>query len=361
MSRTESVSKPQISFSLDIAGLVHRFLPQGTMHGTQPAKFYMTKRFILYFVSFLFLVSCTPAVQTAVAQSFPTAANNVSFLTYTPETTTVPVTPSPTATQIACDLLKDDFCITEGHFIFQNPIFRPGNSFVDTTYPYGSTQNGLREPHHGVEFLNKFGTPVHAASDGVVQFAGPDKEAVYSPWKDFYGNVVVIRHTNEMYTLYAHLSKINVKVGEEVKAGDQIGEVGQSGVATGSHLHFEVRRSSDGTDYFSTQNPNLWLIPNKDESGNPLGAISFAIKDQSGEFRFVEFTARYYPDKNGPKLKSHYLVTYAIDMMLLDENAALGDLPSGYYYIALKYNGHLYERWVEVKSGKLTQVVFIVK
>ena len=44
-----------------------------------------------------------------------------------------------------------------------------------------------------------------------------------------------------------------------------------------------------------------------------------------------------------------------------DENAALGDLPPGYYRIALKSNGRLYERWVEVESGELTQVVFVVK
>jgi len=316
-----------------------------------------------YFLVFIFFItSCTPAVQTAVAQSLPTAASNASFLTYTPEpATAIPVTPSPTATPISCNPLTVDFCITDGHFIFKNPIFLPGNTFVDTTYPYGSTQNGQREPHHGVELLNKFGTPVHAAGDGVVQFAGPDKEAIYSPWKNFYGNVIVIRHADELYTLYAHLSQIDVKAGDEVKAGDQIGEVGQSGVATGSHLHFEVRRGGDGTDYFSTQNPELWLIPNDDESGNPLGVISFAIKDQNGEFQFAEFTARYYLDKNGPKLKSHYITTYAKDMMLLDENAALGDLPPGYYYIALKYNGHLYERWVEVESGRLTQVVFAEK
>jgi len=48
-------------------------------------------------------------------------------------------------------------------------------------------------------------------------------------------------------------------------------------------------------------------------------------------------------------------------MMTGDENAALGDLPAGDYRIALKYNGQLYERWVEVESGKLTQVVLVVK
>ena len=276
-----------------------------------------------------------------------------------PASTLLP--PSSTATQSPCDPFVVDFCITDGHFIFQNPIHSPDNTFVDTTYRYGSTQNESREPHHGVEFLNKFGTPVHAAGDGVVQFAGTDNDRAYSPWKDFYGSVVVIHHANEMYTLYAHLSKIDVEVGDEIEAGDQIGEVGQSGVATGSHLHFEVRRGGDGTDYFSTQNPELWVEPNKGENGEALGAISFSVEDQDGRFQFVEFTARYFLDKNGPKIKSHYITTYAKDMMYLDENAGLGDLPPGYYYVALKHNGHLYERWVEVESGKLTQVVVVVK
>jgi len=321
----------------------------------------MKKQYILFLISILFISSCAPAVQTAVAQSLPTETSNITFLTNTPEPTETAIVPSPTATQVVCDPLKEDFCIGDGHFIFQNPIFLPGNTFVDTTYRYGSTQESKRDPHHGVEFLNKFGTPVHAAGDGVVQFAGPDNEAVYSPWKDFYGNVIVIRHADEMYTLYAHLSKIDVKEGDVVKAGDMIGEVGQSGVAIGSHLHFEVRKGGDGKDYFSTQNPELWLIPNQDDGGNSLGAISFAIEDQNSKFQFAQFTARYYLDKNGPKIKSHYVVTYSKDMMLLDENAALGDLPAGYYYVALKYNGQFYERWVEVQSGRLTQVVFVVE
>ena len=318
------------------------------------------KRFVFLFISIIFLTSCTPVVQTVVAQSLSTSTS-MPVATATPESTSAPETSTPTATKIPCDPFAVDFCITEGYFIFQNPIFSPDNTFVDPSYRYGSTQDGKREPHHGVELPNKYGTPVHAAGDGVVQFAGPDKEAVYSPWKNFYGNVIVIRHANEMYTLYAHLSKIDVQAGDQVKAGDLIGEVGQSGVAIGSHLHFEVRKGGDGTDYFSTQNPELWLVPNKDEAGNPLGALSFSILDQNSKFQFAEFTARYYLDKNGPKIKSYYIATYAKDMMLLDENAALGNLPPGYYYVALKYNGQFYERWVEVESGKLTQVVIVVK
>jgi len=100
-----------------------------------------------------------------------------------------------------------------------------------------------------------------AAGDGEVVFADADKKTKFSPWNNFYGNVIVIRHADEMYTLYAHLSEILVQVGDQVQAGDEIGKVGQTGGATGSHLHFEVRKGGDYTDYFSTENPELWTLP----------------------------------------------------------------------------------------------------
>lgn len=318
------------------------------------------KQFVLFFLSVVLLTSCASVDQPVAAETLPTSIST-SVIVAVSKPTTASISPSPTATQAPCDPLVADFCITDGHFIFQNPIIPPDNVFIDTTYRYGSTQNGTREPHHGVEFPNRSGTPVHAAGDGAVQFAGPDHEALYSPWANFYGNVVVIRHADEMYTLYAHLSKVDVRVGDEVRAGDQIGEVGQSGVAIGSHLHFEVRKGGDGRDYFSTQNPELWLAPNRDGNGNLLGAISFSIIDGNSNFQSAEFTARYHLDKNGPKVKSHYVVTYANDIMRGEENAALGDLPPGFYRVALKYNGQIYERWVEVKSGKLTWVVIVVR
>lgn len=321
----------------------------------------MTKKILLFLL--LFLSSCAPAVTPAAAEALPTLTSAPPTVTAAPAPSAIPtvVVPSPTAAAEECNPFAADFCITDGHFIFQIPIQPPGNPFVDISYRYGSTQNGMREPHHGVEFLNKFGTPVHAAGDGVVQFAGPDREARYSPWRNFYGNLVVIRHANEMYTLYGHLSRITAQAGNVVRAGDVIGEVGQSGVATGSHLHFEVRQGGDGTDYFSTQNPELWLVPNRDAQGSLTGAISFSIMKENSEFVFTEFTVSYHRNKNSPKEQLYYVVTYARDMMLGGENAALGGLPPGFYRAALTYNGQIYERWVEVQSGKLTQVVFVVK
>jgi hypothetical protein len=60
-------------------------------------------------------------------------------------------------------------------------------------------------------------------------------------------------------------------------------------------------------------------------------------------------------------VKMYYGVAYAGGMATGEENAALADLPTGDYRLALKYNGQIYERWVEVKSGRLTQVAFVVK
>jgi hypothetical protein len=305
----------------------------------------------------IILQSCVP-IQTP--QSLPTIAPTVFEPIPTSTSTPIPVFLFSTMTPVACDPFAVDFCITDGHFILQRLVKPPANDSVDSTYPYGSTANGTREPHHGVEFVNESGTPVYAAADGMVIFAGPDEEASYSPWKNYYGNLVVIKHNDGLFTLYAHLSKIDVQAGQEVLAADKIGEVGRTGAAIGSHLHFEVRRR-DVQDYFATQNPELWLAPNKDGRGKLLGTLMISIVDQGFDFQYAEFTIDYHPDRNQPRVKSYYVTTYARDMMTGDENAALGDLPTGYYRIALKFNGQLYERWVEVESGKLTQVVLVVK
>ena len=86
--------------------------------------------------------------------------------------------------------------------------------------------------HLGVDYAAPTGTPVRTVGDGVVEFAG---------WQNGYGNVVQIRHANERATLYAHLSRIDVKKGQRTEQGQRIGAVGSTGWSTGSHLHFEFR------------------------------------------------------------------------------------------------------------------------
>ena len=315
---------------------------------------------ILTFLLLFILVACAkvPTSETPAPVNTKIIPTNTS----PPPTVTPSVTPAITFTPEApCDPSTVDFCITDGHFIFQRPIQPPANDLIEPGYGYGSTANGTREPHHGVEFSNPSGTPVHAAAEGTVIFAGPDQQAIYAPWGNFYGNLIVIEHSHDLFTLYAHLSGIDVGVNQKVLAGEKIGEVGRTGGAIGSHLHFEVRRG-DVEDYFATQNPELWLVPAKDSNGSSFGALMISVVD--GEEKLVEhanFTIGYYSDPTQSPTKVYYAAPYSPDMLNGEENAALGDLAAGQYRIAVEMNGQILERWVEVQSGRLTQVAFVVK
>lgn len=92
--------------------------------------------------------------------------------------------------------------------------------------------NGRGAMHAGIDFKGAMGSPIFAAADGRVTFAGR---------KSGYGNAIEITHGNGMLTRYAHLSRIGVKVGQQVAAGATIGGLGNTGRSTGPHLHFEVR------------------------------------------------------------------------------------------------------------------------
>jgi len=319
------------------------------------SKFLFMKN--LFFLFLIFLVSCSapqPATQVFEATSTFTLEPSITpTFTSIPATATIPPTIVPTDTPIPCDPHLVDFCITDGHFLFQRPIQPPNYDSVDPTYRYASTANGKRDPHHGVEIGKDYGTPVEAAADGVILFAGPDDVPVFSPWAIFYGNMIVIQHDDGLFTVYGHLSKIIVRQGQAVKMGEPIGEVGQSGAATGSHLHFEVRMG-DVKDYFSTQNPELWMMP---KAG--CGALMIAVVDGNNKFQRSKLTIEQYSDANDV-LSAYYLDTYDPKMAVGIENAGMGDLPAGRYRITLIYNGHLYERWVDVQSSRLTQVVMVV-
>ena len=104
--------------------------------------------------------------------------------------------------------------------------------------------NGRQAFHTGVDFNAPPGSPILAAAGGVVAAAERHTE---------YGNMVDINHDNGLTTRYAHLSRMLVKVGDVVLKGQKVGELGQTGRATGPHLHFEVRENS------VPLNPNRFL------------------------------------------------------------------------------------------------------
>jgi murein DD-endopeptidase MepM/ murein hydrolase activator NlpD len=91
--------------------------------------------------------------------------------------------------------------------------------------------DGLLGYHTGLDISNALDTPIQATADGDVEEAG---------WMDRYGWGVLIRHTKEQETLYAHMNRLSVKVGQKVLRGEILGFMGRSGNATGVHLHYEV-------------------------------------------------------------------------------------------------------------------------
>jgi len=94
----------------------------------------------------------------------------------------------------------------------------------------------IYRPHHGIDYAAPRGTPVDAAGSGKVIFAG---------WKRGYGRFIAIKHSNGYSTGYGHLSKIKrgIRRGKRVEQGEVIGYVGSSGISTGPHLHYEVRKN----------------------------------------------------------------------------------------------------------------------
>ena len=117
------------------------------------------------------------------------------------------------------------------------PTFRwPVRGKVITSY--GAKTNG--KSNDGINLAVPEGTPVKAADDGVVAYAGNELKG--------YGNLVLIRHANGFVSAYAHASELLVKRGDTIKRGQVIANAGQTGNVTSPQLHFEIRKGSTPVD-----------------------------------------------------------------------------------------------------------------
>ena len=111
------------------------------------------------------------------------------------------------------------------------PFAHPLNETFQYTSGFGPRWGTM---HYGTDMAAKHGSAILATADGVINFAG---------WEKGYGKLIKIKHDFGYETRYAHLSKINVSVGQRVSQGDRIGKMGNTGRSTGTHLHYEIRRN----------------------------------------------------------------------------------------------------------------------
>jgi len=318
----------------------------------------------------------SPATPQAVLQPSPTPEQPATAIPKPEEprrlTPTGSPSPEPTKTPappaVRIGPCEGKVCLLPFDFPFSRPILQPGRDRVDASYRFGSSDQGKRDTHHGVEFLNSAGTPVLAAAGGEVVVAGDDTKTIYGYFRNMYGNLVVLKHTlpefdQPVFTLYAHLSKVDVQEGDPVEGGQKIGEVGSTGSATGSHLHFEVRFGEN--TYAASRNPELWLQPLPDPSGQPMGAVAGRILDGQGRQVEVSNVVVERISNISPGSRAAiYLNTYSEDKLVgLDpwqESFAAGDLPAGEYKISFYYVG-MQQRIVEVRPGELTLVTFEIQ
>jgi murein DD-endopeptidase MepM/ murein hydrolase activator NlpD len=246
------------------------------------------------------------------------------------------------------------------HFRFRRPVGPEDNPHLDQTYTYGSTMGGNFQQHQGVEFNVPEGTPILAAADGIVAFAGPAEAGALT---------VVLKHDEPIegqtvWTAYYHNSALKVERGEQVAAGDTLALAGNTGRATNDHLHFEVHTTPADADVSAvvdpevryppwSRNPQLWLDPLPgtgviagrvlDADGTPVPGVRVygVTKPEPVEtpFSFAEtYEDRAHPDP------------------VFGENFAIGDVPAGDWVLGAEVDGRRIWRKVRVAPGRVTEV-----
>ncbi|MFQ5398745.1 MAG: M23 family metallopeptidase [Anaerolineae bacterium] len=242
----------------------------------------------------------------------------------------------------------------DDHYWLARPIASGRRNYELDWYPFG---NDVQIPelapyriHHGADFPNDPGTPVHAAGSGTVIHASP----LPSPNNglNYYGNTIIIRHDwqwlgQDVYTLYAHTLERFVEVGDHVETGQLLAGVGSSGDVSGPHLHLEVRVG--GNTYADTRNPALWLVPFEG-----WGTLAGRFVDRRGRM-ITEAEVTVLPVNGGApvRIQRTYHASVRSDEVWR-ENFAVGDLPAGQYLLRIMVDDITYQRQVEVFPGRTT-------
>ncbi len=243
------------------------------------------------------------------------------------------------------------------HFYFARPFAVNVVTWPIADYRYGGIFFRPEVVHSGIDLPADVGTPVQAAGPGIVVWAGWGLFNNAPNYKDDpYGLAVAIRHDfgykdQPLFTIYAHLSEVDVVLGQVLKVGDVLGKVGTTGFTTGPHLHFEVRVGTD--DFFSTRNPELWLVPPEGWGvlvarimgtyGHPLTSYEIIVRSEATQRAWIVKTYGGLGANSDP----YY-----------NENMVLSDLPAGVYLVNVPYAGLNNKLEIQILPGQVTYFAF---
>lgn len=244
------------------------------------------------------------------------------------------------------------------HFLFVRPIAADEVNWPLADYRYGGIFPGSDPPivHTGIDIPNPRGTPVQAAGPGKVVWAGYGLFNRQDQDADPYGLAVAIKHDfgyqgRSLYTIYAHMDRVDVIFGQRVETGTQLGSVGTTGFTTGPHLHFEVRIESNS--FYATRNPELWLAP-------PQGwGVLVGNVMNSNMSLLTKHEVTVVSKSTGQKWS---VLTYGETAVIRDdyykENAVLSDLPAGEYEVIIDYLDDRYSTLLTISPGAITYFNF---
>ncbi len=272
--------------------------------------------------------------------------------------TGLPPTPTPTPLPRTVLALPDlpSNPVALDHFWFSRPFTEAYQTWGSYYYPFGTNGRGQYLWHAGIDIQNPQNAPIVAAGDGRVVFAGPDTQTPMGPWLDFYGQAVMIEHDQRwqeqpVYTLYGHVSRVLVRVGQRVKAGEPVAQVGQLGVALGPHLHLEVRVG--GGTYNETRNPDLWIRPDPG-----FGVIAGRVVDHQGYYVPQQLVTLHRAES--PTRFWRETFTYPDNVFKSDaaygETFTFSDVPAGKYLLKTFFDGHPLAVPVTVTRGQTSFV-----
>jgi murein DD-endopeptidase MepM/ murein hydrolase activator NlpD len=338
----------------------------------------------------LLMTACQPATSavtslpffpthTPVPQFSPTITDSAAITTLVPAinqaptlavSSPTPTSQTPAATQPIINPTQSDVELSSwrpplypdpwaptmyDHFFFFSPIAANEVNTPVFDYRYGGVffEDTV---HTGIDIPAPKGTPILAAGPGTVVWAGYGVyQGGYDP-RDPYGLAVTIQHDfgyqNQMlFTVYGHMDEIDVVTGQHVDTGDLLGLVGETGMVTGPHLHFEVRIGKN--DFFVTRNPELWLVP-------PIGwgIIAGRMMDTVGQPLYDQQLIITDPEKELNWFAWSYGKSTVNSDPYYQENLVIGDIPAGNYLLRVAFGGMSFSMPITVYPGMVNYFTF---